>query len=82
MDVCNFTQVIKQEPLNQLCDVYSFGMVLLEILTGKVPFHEEDSDLLVPGLVVNGKVRKREKREQNCAILVIDCSEAFSCKLA
>ena len=46
-----------------MCDVYSFGMVLLEILTCEVPFHDEEpSDLLVPGLIVEGKVIKKEKQ--------------------
>ena len=48
-------QVLNGEPVNQQCDVYSYGMVLYEILTGKLPFQDE-SDWMVPQLVVKGKV--------------------------
>jgi serine/threonine-protein kinase TNNI3K len=33
-------EVIRCEPYNEKCDVYSFGVILNELLTGKHPYIE------------------------------------------
>lgn len=35
-------EVIRCEPYNEKCDVYSFGVILNEILTGKHPYIETE----------------------------------------
>lgn len=33
-------EVIRSEPYNEKCDVYSFGIVLNELVTGEYPYIE------------------------------------------
>lgn len=35
-------EVIKCEPYDEKCDVYSFGIILNEIITGEYPYIETD----------------------------------------
>lgn len=35
-------EVIRCEPYNEKCDVYSFGVILNELLTGKHPYIETE----------------------------------------
>ena len=46
---------MKKEPVGLSSDVYSYGIVLSEIVTGKIPFHEVE-EVLVPGSVLRGEV--------------------------
>ncbi|KAL1337734.1 hypothetical protein HN51_032429 [Arachis hypogaea] len=51
-------EVIKCEPYNEKCDVYSFGVILNELLTGKYPFVETDfGPAKIAMEVVEGKLR-------------------------
>lgn len=36
-------EVIKCEPYDEKCDVYSFGIILNEIMTGEYPYIETDN---------------------------------------
>lgn len=35
-------EVIRCEPYDEKCDVYSFGIILNELITGKYPYIETD----------------------------------------
>lgn len=35
-------EVIRCEPYNEKCDIYSFGVILNELLTGNYPYSETD----------------------------------------
>ena len=49
--------MIKGEDISISCDVYSYGMVLFEILTLQLPF-EDVGHYMVAGEVVKGVVRE------------------------
>ena len=38
-------------------DVFSYGMLLYEILTGELPFADAKSDVLVGSKIMSGEVR-------------------------
>ncbi|KAL4072669.1 kinase-like domain-containing protein [Scleroderma yunnanense] len=44
------------------CDVYSFGSIILQVLSGKVPYFYLDSDTQVLGMVVRGMNPERPKK--------------------
>lgn len=47
-------EVIRCEPYNEKCDVYSFGIILNEITTGEYPYIETDySPVQVTQLIFN-----------------------------
>ncbi|MCH92066.1 serine/threonine-protein kinase CTR1-like, partial [Trifolium medium] len=51
-------EVIRCEPYNEKCDVYSFGVILNELLTGKHPYIEtEYGPAKIAMEVVEGKLR-------------------------
>ncbi|XP_028807016.1 serine/threonine-protein kinase STY13-like [Neltuma alba] len=51
-------EVIRCEPYNEKCDVYSFGVILNELLTGNYPYIETDySPTKIAVEVVEGKLR-------------------------
>ncbi|KAI4316480.1 hypothetical protein L6164_024458 [Bauhinia variegata] len=51
-------EVIRCEPYNEKCDVYSFGVILNELLTGKYPYIETDyGPTKIAMEVVEGKLR-------------------------
>ncbi|XP_027356919.1 serine/threonine-protein kinase STY46-like [Abrus precatorius] len=51
-------EVIRCEPYNEKCDVYSFGVILNELLTGKYPYIEtEFGPAKIAMEVVEGKLR-------------------------
>ncbi|KAJ7966376.1 Serine/Threonine kinase family protein [Quillaja saponaria] len=51
-------EVIQCEPYNEKCDVYSFGIILNELLTGKYPYIDTDyGPTKIAMEVVEGKLR-------------------------
>ena len=38
-------------------DVFSYGMLLYEILTGELPFSDSKTDLVVSSKIMSGEVR-------------------------
>ncbi|KAL6216840.1 hypothetical protein ACLB2K_010058 [Fragaria x ananassa] len=53
-------EVIQCEPYNEKCDVYSFGIILNEIITGNYPYIETDyGPTMIAMEVVEGKLRPR-----------------------
>jgi len=55
------SQVFKGEPVSKLCDVYSFGILLWEIVTYQLPF-SDCLPFLVPGKVLEGEVSGHRPR--------------------
>ena len=49
------TQVMMNSPINPRCDVFSYGMILLEMVSGKKPF-DKIPELLVPVEIIHKKV--------------------------
>ena len=45
MQVVLSKQVLENKPISKQCDVYSYGIVVWELLTHKIPF-EDVTDLL------------------------------------
>ena len=50
-------QAMKGEPVSLSSDVFSYGMLLYEILTGELPFADAKSDVLVGSKIMSGEVR-------------------------
>ena len=48
---------MKGEPVSLSCDVFSYGMLLYEILTGELPFADAKSDVFVGSKIMSGEVR-------------------------
>ena len=48
---------MKGEPVSQSSDVFSYGMLLYEILTGEVPFADAKTDMVVINKLMSGEVR-------------------------
>ena len=49
-------QIVLEKPSNNKCDVFSYAMVLWEIVHYLEPFDGEPS-ILVPSMIVTGKVK-------------------------
>ena len=47
---------MKEEPVSLSCDVFSYGMVLLELLTCDLPFAGVTAELSVVGKIMSGEV--------------------------
>ena len=43
--ICLIQKVLENKPISKQCDVYSYGIVVWELLTHKIPF-EDVTDLL------------------------------------
>ena len=54
------SQVFKGTPVSKLCDVYSYGILLWEIVTYQQPF-ADCIPFLVPLKVMDGKVSATDK---------------------
>jgi len=48
-------QMFRREEVSKECDVYSYSILLWEIITHKVPFSDE-GPFMIPALVISGKV--------------------------
>ena len=49
--------MIKQEPYDKACDLFSYGTVLWELVTHKVPFEELQGAFQIMTAVTSGNVR-------------------------
>ena len=50
-------QMMKGEPVSQSSDIFSYGMLLYEILTGELPFADAKTDVVVSSKIMSGEVR-------------------------
>ncbi|TKY74868.1 tyrosine kinase [Spatholobus suberectus] len=71
-------EVIRCEPYNEKCDVYSFGIILNELLTGKYPYIETEFGLAKIAMeVMEGKLRpvlpSRDNGEQLGELIDLVC---------
>ncbi|KAK7410171.1 hypothetical protein VNO78_00741 [Psophocarpus tetragonolobus] len=71
-------EVIRCEPYNEKCDVYSFGIILNELLTGKYPYIEKEfGPAKIAMEVVEGKLRpvlpSNDKGEQLEELIDLVC---------
>jgi serine/threonine protein kinase len=48
---------MKGEPVSLSSDVFSYGMLLYEILTGELPFTDAKTDVMVSSQILSGEVR-------------------------
>ena len=48
-------EIVKQEKVNMMCDVFSFSMVVWELMEHKVPFHDLPSDILASMRIIEGQ---------------------------
>ncbi|MED6144541.1 hypothetical protein PIB30_016586 [Stylosanthes scabra] len=68
-------EVIKCEPYNEKCDVYSFGVILNELLTGKYPFLETDfGPAKIAMEVVESKMRPMLASGEDGEVIDLVCS--------
>ena len=47
--------MLRREEVSKSCDVYSYGILLFEIATQQMPFHDLNP-LVIPAVVQEGKV--------------------------
>ena len=48
-------EVAKEEPVNKKCDVFSFSLVVWELMEHKIPFHDARNDLMASIAIMDGK---------------------------
>ena len=48
-------EVAKEEPINKKCDVFSFSLVVWELMEYKIPFHDARNDLMASIAIMDGK---------------------------
>lgn len=46
-------EVIRNEPVSEKVDIWSFGVVLWELLTGEIPYKDVDSSAIIWGVGSN-----------------------------
>lgn len=47
-------EIVKQERVNMMCDVFSYSMVVWELIEHKVPFHDLPSDVMASMRIIDG----------------------------
>ena len=58
--LCFFPQILRGDAVSKSCDVYSYGVLLFEIVTEKVPF-QGVHNALIPSKTVDGQVTNNSK---------------------
>ena len=53
--ICLVQKVLENKPISKQCDVYSYGIVVWELLTHKIPFEEAGTDHDLHKMVVMEK---------------------------
>ena len=53
--ICLIQKVLENKPISKQCDVYSYGIVVWELLTHKIPFEEAGTDHDLYKMVVMDK---------------------------
>ena len=48
-------EVAKEEPINKKCDVFSFSLVVWELMEHKIPYHHYVADYKVVNAIIGGK---------------------------
>ena len=64
-------QVMKGEPVSLSADVFSYGMLLYEIFTHKLPFADTITDLVVSSKIMSGEVRTAPTHAVKCTFCII-----------
>ena len=47
-------EVVKEEEVNKKCDVFSFSLVVWELMEHKIPFHDSANDLMASIAIIGG----------------------------
>ena len=50
-----FCQILRRDPASKSCDVYSFGVLLYELVTQQIPF-ADIVPVMIPSKIAEGKV--------------------------
>ena len=72
-------EFIKNEKYDQSVDVYSFGMIIWEMLTGQIPFGDEEVPQVIYSILVGQELEIPEGTPENLVNLINGC-KAFNPK--
>lgn len=65
-------EVLSGDSRTKAADIYSFGMILWEISSRKVPFHEQENERIVFNWIASGKTEKIPS-DSPISLIIVDC---------
>ncbi|QRW10657.1 kinase domain protein [Ceratobasidium sp. AG-Ba] len=79
-------EILEYKPRNFSTDSYALGMTLLEVITGKVPFHEKPIEVIVISSILKFELPRRPeelrgRENENLWNVLLNCwSKILSCR--